>query len=213
MALSEGFLKGVEDREIHFADGNPPVRLKSIAQALEIPARACHFGFRHFHVVQAHHRVDLNGARLGAFAHHLPVDLAFRRHVDDDVAQEARRATQAPVGGQAPLLGVTLFGGVHRAQVRGTGLDGVLGKESLAEGDLTAAAQALATADRVQINAEAPRRLEKRRADGEVAALAARREYNGGLVLRWISQRCVPRGAGGLGVGPHRQPLRDHGTL
>ena len=66
-------------------------------------------GSRDLDVIEAHDRVDLDRMRLGALAHDLPVDLAFGRHVDDEIAANPRLAPEPPAGREsASFVGVTL---------------------------------------------------------------------------------------------------------
>ena len=54
----------------------------------QIAALGVHVGLGDLDIVQAHHRVELDRAHLGALADDLPVHLALGRHVDHDVAQQ-----------------------------------------------------------------------------------------------------------------------------
>jgi hypothetical protein len=51
--------------------------------------------------MQTNQRIDRKIVYFGPLADHLPVNLAFRRNIDDHVTQEARRAAQAPAFGKA----------------------------------------------------------------------------------------------------------------
>ena len=79
----------------------PPVALERLAQALQVAARVGEVGLAHLDVVQPHDRIDLDRVRVGLLAHDLAMQLALRRHVDDEVAGDARVAPEPPVGGQA----------------------------------------------------------------------------------------------------------------
>ena len=66
--------------------GEAPLLLQRLLQALQVAGRVVHVGLGDLDVVQLHDRIDLDRAHLGALAHHLLVDLAVLRHVDDEVA-------------------------------------------------------------------------------------------------------------------------------
>jgi hypothetical protein len=48
--------------------------------------------------VKSNHRIDRQSIDLGALSHNLPMDLAIGRHIDDDVIDDVRRATQPVTG-------------------------------------------------------------------------------------------------------------------
>ena len=73
---------------------------------------------------------------------------------------------------QGPATGVLLFGRAERSQIRGPGIDTVLGKVPFHDQHLAAAAQGPATANRIHVNAERARGLEQGSADREAASLA-----------------------------------------
>ena len=70
-------------------------------EALEVAARLVHVGLGDLDVVQPGRGIELDRAGLGALADDLLVDLALRRHVDDDVALELRLAAEPAPGGEA----------------------------------------------------------------------------------------------------------------
>ena len=58
-------------------------------------------GLAHLDVVQAHDRIDLDGVGVGLLADDLAVHLALGRHVDDEVAEDARVAAEPAAGRKA----------------------------------------------------------------------------------------------------------------
>ena len=52
-------------------------------------------GSRDLDVIEAHDGIDVDRMALGALAHHLPVDLAFGRHVDDEIAADPAPGSRA----------------------------------------------------------------------------------------------------------------------
>ena len=48
--------------------------------------RLVHVGLIDLDIVEPDDRIELHRRVVGALAHHLPVDLAVRRHIDDEVA-------------------------------------------------------------------------------------------------------------------------------
>jgi hypothetical protein len=63
-----------------------------------------HVGLLDFDEVQAHGRVELDRADLGALAHDLLVDLALGRNVDDDSAEGLGLAGKRAPGDQAAFV-------------------------------------------------------------------------------------------------------------
>ena len=88
--------------------------------------------------------------------HHLPVDLAVRRHVDDDVALEPRLAGEAPARCQAFPALVALLDRRKRGEMPGRAGDAVLGEAALAHGHLPPPADCPPAANRIEVHAELP---------------------------------------------------------
>ncbi len=133
-------------------------------------------------IMQPDHRIEGDGADLGALAHHLLVDLARGRHVHDQVAQHAGLAAQPMLVCHTlarTIAGLDLAG---RAGMGLGGTDAVLGELPLRDADLAAAAQAAPATDRIEVDPQRARRLQQRRAMGEAAALARWREHHQGLI-------------------------------
>ena len=84
---------------------------------------------------------------FGCLAHQLAVQLAFGRHVDEQVAPDRGLATQAPprFQGQFPLA-VFLFRYAERGEVFLYRGNAELGEIALGAGDLATAAQAASAA-------------------------------------------------------------------
>jgi hypothetical protein len=91
-ALSERLLERPDDRQIAREIADAPLLGERAIDALEIGGGLVHVGLLHFDIVEAGDRVDFYGARFDALSHHLLVHLAFRRHVDDGIAEELRLA-------------------------------------------------------------------------------------------------------------------------
>ena len=112
-----------------------------------------------------------------ALAHDLPVDLAFGRHVDDEVAADPRLAAEPPAGRKgAALLDVALLDRAPRAGVSRARIQRVLGEGALGDVDLAAAADPAPAADGIEIDPEFSGGVEQARPVGERAALAGRGE-------------------------------------
>ena len=105
------------------------------------------------------------------------MNLAFGRHVDDQIAANPGLAAKPPAGGErSALRGVAGLDLSRWRHMIGAGMNGVLGEIALGDVDLTAAADAAPAADRIEIDAERARGFEQAHAFGEVAAFAGRRE-------------------------------------
>ncbi len=136
-----------------------------------------HVGLGDLDIMQPHDGIDLDGVRLGALAHDLPVNLALRRHVDNQVAADLRLTAEPPPRLQRPaLVDIALLDRVPGARVIGAGNDGVFGELAFGDVDLTARADAAPAAHGIEIDAELSRGFQDRHAVLEFAALARGRE-------------------------------------
>ena len=107
-------------------------------------------------VVEADDGVDDEAVEGHVLAHHLPMDLARRRHVDDHIAQYPGVAPEPTALGQglpAEIGGLDLAGG---AQVTLVGGDGPLVEPAGGRLDLAATADPSSAAHRVEVDPEAP---------------------------------------------------------
>jgi len=62
----------------------------------QIAGRIVHVRLLDLHVVDPYRGIELDVVDLDALAHHLPVHLTLRRHVDDEIPENLRRAAEAP---------------------------------------------------------------------------------------------------------------------
>jgi hypothetical protein len=78
---------------------------------LQVALLHLHIGFAYFDEIQMHRSIQRDIAMLGILAHDLPVYLALRGHVDNDVALQLCLATQSATLRQrlAATLAVSLF--------------------------------------------------------------------------------------------------------
>ena len=136
-----------------------------------------HVGLGDLDIMQANDRIDVDRMRLRALADDLAMHLALGRHIDDEIAQDARLAAEPAARRQrAALVDPALL---YRAPWRHMivrGIERVLGEFALGDVDLAAPANAAAAADRVEIDAELARDLEHAGALGDFVAFARRRE-------------------------------------
>ena len=107
--------------------------------------------------------IELDGAGIGLLADDLLVDLRFRRHVDDEIAHDPGLAGKAASGGKAAQLVVALLDLGEFRDMRAARCDAVLGEFALAHVHLAAPADGAPAADRVDVDAQRPRRLQHRR--------------------------------------------------
>ncbi len=142
-----------------------------------------HIGLAHLDVMQARDRIQCDGSRLGLLADDLPVHLAGRRHVHDQVALDARLTGEAVAGRQRPAAAGIFLGRAGRRQVFRPGDDAVLGELALHDEHLAASADGAAAANGVDIHAQRARGLQERCADREAPALSRRREDYEGVRL------------------------------
>ena len=108
--------------------------------------------------------------RLGFFAHHLFVDLAAGRHVDDDIALHQRTAGQAAAFGQRLGGAIGFFYGGNGRHMRGTGDNAVLGEFTFGHQHLAAAANTAPAADGIDVDTERAPGLQQGGTEGETSA-------------------------------------------
>ena len=158
-----------------------PLVRERLAEAADVAARAAQLGAFDLHVVEPHDRVDLDRVGVGLLADDLTVELALGWDVDDEVAGDGGNASEPAPLGEPALGGVPRLDLVGRREVGRRRRDAVLGMLALRDLDLTATADATAAADRVEVHAESPRRVEERRPVLEPSSPAGRREDDEGV--------------------------------
>ena len=174
IARAQRRLQALQHGQIAGERADLPLRRQRLLEALEVAALGVHVGWGDLDIVQAHDRIERDRPHLGPLAHDLPVHLALGRNVDHNVAEKTRLAAQPMLAGHALAGTVAGLDLVGRADMALPGADAVLGELAFGDADLAAAAQAPPAADRIDVDAERARRLQKRRALGEPAALAGR---------------------------------------
>ena len=109
VAFAEHGLQRFEKAQVGLNLGQRPLRLERGLHPLKIAGRVMHIGLGHVDINEADSRVQPNVAHFRPFAHHLAVDLAFRRDVDDQIAFDRGLAPKPPPIDQAALLPVAFF--------------------------------------------------------------------------------------------------------
>ena len=176
-ALAKGLLQARERREIGMRIRDAPLFGERLLQAAKVARRVLHVRLADFDIVQPDDRIDVDRVLLGALAHDLAVDLALRRHVDDELAANLGLAAEPPPRRKrSALIGIALLDLAPGARVRGVRGDRVLGEFALGDVDLAAPANAAPAADRIEIDTERARRGEQARSCRELAPLARRQE-------------------------------------
>ena len=175
-ALAQALLQRLHDVEIAGEPGELPFGLERLQEAPQVARRCGELGLAHLDVMEAHRGIELDRHRLDRLAHELAMDLALRRHVDDEIAQHAGGTGEPPAGGErlAPRIGRLDLGEGREVLVQGR--DAVLGELALAEGHLAAPANAAAAAHRIDVDAERARGAQDRRAERKAPAPARWRE-------------------------------------
>ena len=82
----------------------PHCSCKACCKATKIARRLVHVRLGDLDVIEADDRIDLDRMRLRALAHDLPMNLAFGRHVDDEIAANPGLAAEPPAGGERSAL-------------------------------------------------------------------------------------------------------------
>ena len=172
-----------------------PVFFEHRLQPVEIAERLVHVGLVDLDIAELDGGVALDDAVGRRLAHDLRVDHRVLRHVDDEVAEDQRRAGEAAPFGQAAHALVALFLRALRRDVVVGGDDLVLGEIAFLHLDLAAPAGGAPAAHALDIDAERARGIEHRRADGKAAALARRHEQDERVLDAGSSMACVLRGS------------------
>ena len=107
--LAQRALQALERAQVDGEVAEAPLAGKRFRHALEIAALAVHVGLLDLDEMEPDGGVELDGADLGPLAHHLLVDLALGRHVDDDIALEQRLAGEAAAGREAAAGAIALL--------------------------------------------------------------------------------------------------------
>ena len=167
-AFAQGRLQAAQNVQVSIRQIKRPFALQGVEQALQVAARVVQVRLFHLDIEEANRGVQLYVQSLDRLAHHLAVDLAFGRHVDDAVAVNLGAAAKAAPLGQRPLLGVTF-------------LDGGKGGQAVCIAHLAPAANAAPAAHRIEINPQRPRGRQHRRAHTEAPPATGRGEDDSGL--------------------------------
>ena len=176
-ALAQRLLQPAQHCQIGHTGINVPLSLQRFYKACEIRRWAINIRLSHFNKIEANNRLKRNRARLGLLTNHLPMHLAFRWHINDDITAQLRLTAQATMLTQCTALGcITLLNRIPFRQMISSGLNAMLGKIAFCHQDLTTAANATATAYAIHINAQRTRGFKHACAFSKVAALARRRE-------------------------------------
>ena len=173
--------QALEEAQVRAQTTEPPFAFECLQHPGEVAGLVRHARAVELDVEQLDHRVDFEVADLlGRLAHHLAVDLAVGRHVDDHVALHHRLAAQTPPVREALDPVVLLLGRGRAAEVGLARSDPELRELAGAERDLAAPADGAPAAHRVDVHPEAARRGEHRGAGREVAAPPRRHEDDAG---------------------------------
>jgi hypothetical protein len=98
--------RGVDDEPTE-----PPLPIEDAEETLQVTGRAGQVGLRDLDIVESNYGVDGEGSHTGALAHHLTMDLAVWRDIDDHVLDYPSGTTQPMARSQrSPALIVRLSG-------------------------------------------------------------------------------------------------------
>ena len=128
-----------------------------------------HIRFAYLDKAQTYNRVHLDLTIIGSFPDKLVMHLAFRWHVNDNIADKLRLTGQAPPFYKTFLVGISRFDSADPAQALRAGTYAMLGKIADTDINLAPPAKRPATTDRININAQRPCRLQHCRAGRHMA--------------------------------------------
>ena len=157
-ARAQRLLQAGQHRQARAHAGQRPLRGERVGKPAEIARGVAHVGFGDFDVAQPHDGIDGHGARLGALADDLTMNLAFGRHVDDEIAAEFRLTAEPAAGGErAALLRIARLDAAFGRRMIRRRDERMLGEFALGDVDLTAPADAAPAADGIEIDAQPAR--------------------------------------------------------
>src|SRR6185295_1755475 len=142
VARLERGLEVANHAEVRLEALDAPLPGERGGQSGEVAAGLGQLGLLDLDLVQPDDRIDDEVAHGHALAHDLAVDLALRRHVDEDVALDVRTAAEAPTSAKAAQAVVFDLVRATRREVRIRRLDSVLREGTLGGHDLASPAQA-----------------------------------------------------------------------
>jgi hypothetical protein len=174
--LAQHGLERLEHRQRRLHPLDLPLVAERGLQPFEIARGLVHVGLGHLDVVEPRGRVHDDGAGVHGLADDLLVHLALGRHVDHHVALDRRLAAEAAPLEHAALGLVALLDRVPGVQRAFGDRHAVLGELAVARRHLALGADAAPAADRIEIDAQLPRRREDRRSGRKAPALSGWRE-------------------------------------
>ena len=213
VAVPQRRLERLEHLQVAAQVREAPLLAKCRLDPAQIAGGVVHVGLGDLDEPQPHHRIDANRMHLGPLAHHLPVNLAVGRDIDDDIAPELRRAAQAsPRGQRRPLLVKAPLDRSEFGEMLDPGAHPVLGEFSDALHDLAAPADAPSAAHRVEVDSERPGRIQDRHPERKLPP-PSRRCEDDQRIFGCIAGRLPSRGVVSHGGGADRRragpaPLR-----
>jgi hypothetical protein len=87
-------LENPQHRRVDDEPTEPPLLLEGPEETLQVAGRAGQVGLRDLDVVEPDNGVDREGSHTGPLAHHLTMDLAVGRDIDDYVLNDPGGTTQ-----------------------------------------------------------------------------------------------------------------------
>ena len=147
-------LDALQQPQVAFKVRQTPLEFKRKFQPGKIAGGIVPIGFLDLDVVKPDHWIQFDLDDFSTLADHLAMHLAFRGHVDDDVALDACLAGQTAVPKGPLLRSVATFDCAQLRQVLPAGGDALLGEIPLAADDLAPAAHGASAAHRIYVDAE-----------------------------------------------------------
>ena len=122
-------LQGFQDGKIGGRAGHAPLLGQRLLQAPEVARGLAHVRLADRDRMQTHDGIDDDRPLLRWLPHHLTMDLALGRHIDDEVAADLRLAAEPPHGREgAALIDEALLDLAPQTHVVGAGFERVLGE-------------------------------------------------------------------------------------
>ena len=98
VSCTQGRLEISQDRRFHHQSAQTPLLFESGEETLQVSGRAGKIGLGNLDVMEPDDGIDRQGRHTGPLAHHLAMDLAVGRDIDDDVVRDLRSTAQTMAG-------------------------------------------------------------------------------------------------------------------
>jgi hypothetical protein len=158
-SLTQNLLQILHHAKISAQTRQLPLLFEGAFEAAEVTSLSMHVRLIDLDIIELHDRVELDVTNFRTLSDDLAVHLAFRWHIDYEVASQRGLASQSPAFFEALSPIEARFDLASRRGMAGCRGDAMLRELALAERHLTTPAKTAPAANRIQVNTEFLRRL------------------------------------------------------